>query len=165
MTSQPLVLITDTNIWIDLDHGGLVESIFHLPYRICAADFAKVEIRSIDVTDLEKQGLAFQELEKTLVAELVFLRSHKPTIAIADLAAFLLAREQSAVLVTGDRSLVKFAIDEGVEVHGLLWLMDEMVRLGILQPRSAAVSLTTILDLGARLPAEECTRRIQNWTK
>ena len=92
MTSQPLVLITDTNIWIDLDHGGLLESIFQLPYQICAADFAKVEIRSIDVTALEKQGLAFQELEKTLVAELVLLRRHKPTIAIADLAAFLLAR-------------------------------------------------------------------------
>lgn len=140
MTSQPLVLITDTNIWIDLDHGGLLELIFHLPYQICAADFARVEIRSVDVAVLERQGLIFQELDKELVAELFQLRQRKTTIAIADLAAFLLARVQSAVLVTGDRNLVRLAADEGIKVHGVLWLMDEMVQLEILLPRHAANS-------------------------
>ena len=165
MTSQPLVLITDTNIWIDLDHGGLLEFVFHLPYQICAADFARVEIRSVDVAVLERQGLIFQELDKELVAELFQLRQRKTTIAIADLAAFLLARVQSAVLVTGDRNLVRLAADEGIKVHGLLWLMDEMVQLEILLPRHAADSLAEILNHGARLPAEECSQRIRNWSK
>ncbi len=165
MTSQPLVLITDTNIWIDLDHGELLELIFHLPYQICAADFAKAEIRSIDVAALERQGLIFQELDKTLVAELLSLRQRKTAIAIADLEAFLLVREQGAVLVTGDRNLAKLAADEGVEVHGLLWLMDEMVQIGVLHPRQAAASLLTIIDRGARLPADECDRRIRSWSK
>ena len=165
MTSQPLVLITDTNIWIDLDHGRLLEHIFHLPYQICAADFARVEIRSVDVAVLERQGLIFQELDKELVAELFQLRQRKTTIAIADLAAFLLARVQGAVLVTGDRNLVRLAADEGIKVHGLLWLMDEMVQLEILLPRHAVDSLAEILNHGARLPAEECSQRIRNWSK
>lgn len=165
MTSQPLVLITDTNIWIDLDHGELLELIFHLPYQICAADFAKAEIRSIDVTVLERQGLIFQGLDKTLMAELLSLRQRKTAIAIADLEAFLLAREQGAVLVTGDRNLARLAMDEGLEVHGLLWLMDEMVQIGVLRPLRAAASLSTIIDRGARLPADECDRRIRIWSK
>lgn len=165
MTSQSLVLITDTNIWIDLDHGGLLELIFHLPYQICAADFARVEIRSVDVAVLERQGLIFQELDKELVAELFQLRQRKTTIAIADLAAFLLARVQGAVLVTGDRNLVRLAVDEGIKVHGLLWLMDEMVQLEILLPHHAANALAEILNHGARLPAAECSQRIRNWSK
>ena len=165
MTSQPLVLITDTNVWIDLDHGELLELIFHLPYQICAADFARTEIRSIDVAALERLGLVFQGLDKILVAELLSLRLRKTAIAIADLEAFLLAREQGAVLVTGDRNLARLAVDEGVEVHGLLWLMDEMVQLGILHPHRAATSLLTIIDLGARLPTDEFDRRIRSWSK
>jgi hypothetical protein len=165
MTLLPLVLVTDTNIWIDLDHGGLLELMFQLPYQICTADFARVEIRSVDIAILERYGLIFQELGKELIAELFRLRQHKAAMAIADLAAFLLAREQGAVLVTGDRNLVRFAIDAGVDVHGLLWLMDEMIRLGVLEPGKGADSLKIILEYGARLPAEECIQRIRVWSK
>jgi hypothetical protein len=42
MTSQPLVLITDSNIWIDLDHGGLLELItFSKIYRAGPRGFAE----------------------------------------------------------------------------------------------------------------------------
>ncbi len=30
---SPLVLVTDTNIWIDLDNGGILDDVFRLPYR------------------------------------------------------------------------------------------------------------------------------------
>lgn len=165
MTSQPLVLVTDTNIWIDLDHGGLLELIFRLPYPIWTSDFARSEIRSVDVAILERYGLIFQGIGKELMLELYRLRQSKSTIAVADWEAFLLAREHDAVLVTGDKNLVKFATDTGVKVHGLLWLMDEMIRLGVLEPGKGADSLRIILEYGARLPAEECAQRIHAWSK
>jgi hypothetical protein len=31
--SSPLALVTDTNIWIDLEHGGLLALVFELPYQ------------------------------------------------------------------------------------------------------------------------------------
>ncbi|MEA4910078.1 MAG: hypothetical protein VB089_20825 [Anaerolineaceae bacterium] len=164
MAAYPLVLITDTNIWIDLDYGGLLEFVFQLPYQICAADFAKVEMRDINTALLERRGLHFQGLDGKLVNELYRLRQQKNTIAVADMAAFLLAREQRAILVTGDRTLTKFASLEGIRVHGVLWLMDEMVRCEILPQLQAAVSLDLMIRHGARLPEEECTRRRRHWS-
>jgi hypothetical protein len=39
MASRP-VLVTDTNIWIDLANGGIVAEVFRLPFRFVIPDFA-----------------------------------------------------------------------------------------------------------------------------
>jgi len=163
MTSQPLLLITDTNIWIDLDHGRLLDDVFKLPYRICAPDFAREEIKSVNVNLLIQKGLVFQSLEGDLVAELFSLSRNNRRLAIADLAAYLLAKEHRATLVTGDSRLVKISMQDGIDVHGLLWLMDEIVRLTIISPSRAAEALKEILNQNARLPQIECNIRIRLW--
>jgi hypothetical protein len=43
MTS-PSVLITDTNIWIDLENGGILAEVFGLPYQFLKPDFAIREL-------------------------------------------------------------------------------------------------------------------------
>ncbi|MCE1252836.1 MAG: hypothetical protein LWX83_04715 [Anaerolineae bacterium] len=164
MTLLPLLLITDTNIWIDLDHGGLIDDVFKLPYQICASDFAKIEIKSVNTNLLIQKGLVFQSLEGYLVAELYSLSRSNRGLAIADMAAYLLAREQRSTLVTGDSRLVKISIQNGIDVHGLLWLMDEFVRLTIISPTRAVEALTEILNQNARLPQNECDLRIKTWS-
>ena len=44
MTSQSL-RVTDTNIWIDLENGGILAEVFRLPYRFLTPDFAIPELR------------------------------------------------------------------------------------------------------------------------
>lgn len=165
MTSQQPILITDTNIWIDLGNGDLLGLIFHLPYKICIVDFARNEIHSVDVGFLETQGLIILDLASDQVAVLSQLTQLNRAISPVDFAAFLLAKEMGAVLVSGDRNLVKFATQSNVAAHGLLWLIDELVRLKILPKAQALCSLSTIISRGARLPEEECTKRYQVWSK
>jgi hypothetical protein len=38
--APPLVLVTDTNIWIDLENGGILADVFKLPYQFLIPDFA-----------------------------------------------------------------------------------------------------------------------------
>jgi hypothetical protein len=40
----PSVLVTDTNIWIDLENGGILAEVFHLPYQFLTPDFAIPEL-------------------------------------------------------------------------------------------------------------------------
>ena len=61
-----------------------------------------------------------------------------------------------ASLLTGDRHLRAAAEQEGVPVHGTLWLLDEMVRLAVVSPRLAAQALERMLERGSRLPLDEC---------
>ncbi|MAT40831.1 MAG: nucleotide-binding protein [Anaerolineaceae bacterium] len=163
MADHSLLLITDTNIWIDLNHGMLLDIVFRLPYQICASDFARQEIRSVDVTELEKQGLIFLELEPSSVLELYELRQAKRVIAVADFAAYLLARQRSGILITGDRNLASFSESKNITVHGLLWLLDEMIHYELLGFTEAAHALDKILKMGARLPKLECEKRIRLW--
>lgn len=164
MTSQQPVLITDTNIWIDLGNGDLLRLVFRLPYQICIVDLARKEINSVDAIFLEMQGLIFLDLTKDQVAEVFRLAQRNRAISPVDFAAFLLAKEMNAVLVSGDRNLVRFAYDDNVSVHGLLWLMDEMVKYAILTKEQAVKSLKEIVSRGARLPDEECVRRYHAWS-
>jgi hypothetical protein len=163
MTSQPLLLITDTNIWIDLDHGQLLDDVFKLPYKICTPDFAREEIKSVNVNFLIHKGLVFQSLEGNLVAELFRLSQNNRRLAIADLAAYLLAREHKATLISGDSRLVKISQQDGIDVHGLLWVIDKIVQLNIISPARAAQALQEMLNQNARLPKKECEYRLKVW--
>jgi hypothetical protein len=164
MTSQ-LVLITDTNIWIDLDNGGILVDVFRLPYQFLTPDIAAREFIKPRWQTLQALGLVFQELLADQVIELAQLRLSHRNLSAIDLASFLLAKSLHATLLTGDSRLFELAISNDVSVHGVLWLLDEMVRLWVLVPERAAVALQKMLDMGARLPSDECHKRLLDWSR
>ena len=164
MTSQ-LVLITDTNIWIDLDNGGILVDVFRLPYHFLVPDIATGELIRPRWETLQALGLVLQELTSDQVVELVdLIRSHRNLSAI-DLASFLLSKSLHANLLTGDSRLYALAASNDIPVHGVLWLLDEMVRLRILAHEQAAEALQRMIKMGARLPREESRKRIINWSR
>ena len=83
----------------------------------------------------------------------------------ADLYALLHAKLMDARLITGDRDLRHAAEADGVQVNGLLWLMDELVTSRLVTTRAAAHGLQEILERGACLPADECERRLKGWRR
>lgn len=108
-------------------------------------------------------GLEFIELQPRLVLELSQLLGTYPYLSTIDLASYLLARELNGVLLTGDRHLQQLATQNGVTTHGSIWILDEMILLEILTPKTAGEALRKIIELGARLPAEECKKRLELW--
>jgi predicted nucleic acid-binding protein len=65
--------------------------------------------------------------------------------------------------VTGDNHLKQLAAQNGLTVHGIIWFLDEMVRLEIIAPQTAGEALQKIIAQGARLPIEECNKRLNLW--
>jgi hypothetical protein len=164
MASQS-VLVTDTNIWIDLENGGILSEVFRLPYRFFTSDFAIPELIRPRWETLESLGLEAHELTLEQVVELVQLRQNYRNLSIVDLAAVLLTKMLDATLLTGDWRLVQLASDQGLSVHDVLWLLDEMVQFQALTPGQAAAALRQMLDQGARLPAEDCSNRFLSWSE
>ena len=163
MDQQPSLLVTDTNIWIDLDNGGILIKVFRLPYRFISPDIATRELIRPGWQSLRKLGLEFIELEPRLVLELSQLLGTYPYLSSIDLASYLLARELNGVLLSGDRHLQQLATQNGVNTHGSIWILDEMIRLEILNPKTAGEALRRIIEQRARLPAEECKKRLELW--
>ena len=162
MTSQS-VLITDTNIWIDLDNGGVLPDVFKLPYHFWVPDLAIPELIHPNWQTLQASGVMAQELGSELIQELFVLRSTYGPLSVTDLAAYLIARKLGVTLLTGDGHLFKLATEAGITVHGILWLLDEMVRFHTLSPEQASYALELIINGGARLPKEECEKRFKLW--
>ena len=67
--------------------------------------------------------------------------------------------------MTGDSRLYELANKNRLPVHGVLWLLDEMVRLRVLVPVQVAGALRKMLEAGARVPQDECRKRLVELVK
>lgn len=88
-----------------------------------------------------------------------------PRPSRADLFALACAGETDCVLLSGDKALRSAALEEGVVVHGTLWLLDECVRLGVLSNIEAGESLKRMIAAKSRFPEGEVRKRLSKWRK
>jgi predicted nucleic acid-binding protein len=163
MKDSPLPCIVDANILIDLHVGGLLEELFRLPFRLAAPDVIIAELDEPDGEMLVGYGLESVELTGDQVLEVAALRARYRSVSANDLFALVLAQVQKATLLTGDRHLTGVADQAGVATHGTLWVLDEIVRLGIVARGEAAQALAQMLERGRRLPQTECQQRLRQW--
>ncbi len=156
-------LIVDTNIFIDLQRGGIIRQFFALPYEFVSPDVIIAELGEPDGTELEGLGLVRAEFSSEQVLEVEFLWDHNQQIAANDIFALVLASHNGLPLLTGDHSLRILAGKHSVIVHGLLWVLDEIVKHNILTKGQAAKALRQLLENGGRLPPAECAQRFRIW--
>lgn len=159
------MLVMDANIWIDLDNGGLLDAAFDLPYNLATPDVVVDQELGDELGEgVCKRGVHVLATDENQQREWEELRSRYERPGDTDLYALLHARLMGTRLVTGDRHLREAAATEGVDVSGVLWLLDEMVARDVVDGHDAACGLQAMLDRGARLPDGECERRLLQWT-
>jgi hypothetical protein len=122
------LLVTDTNVWIDLDNGTVLADVFQLPYKFVIPDFAISEFQRPQWKDLQHLGLISHALDPEMVLHIYELKQIHHAISLIDLSAFLLAITLPGTLITGDGHLYKLAREYNLTVHGVLWILDELVR-------------------------------------
>lgn len=159
------ICVTDTNFWIDLDTADLLGPAFRLPCEWQAPDVIIAELKKPEGADLVRRGLRVCELDGRQVAEVVELAATYSRPSRIDLFALVLARAQEALLLTGDRHLRQAAEQQGVRVHGTLWLLDEMVESSVIPPGEAAEALLLMKEGRRRLPVDEVDRRLARWRR
>jgi hypothetical protein len=91
------------------------------------------------------------------------LHETKVQLSVLDCSVWHYSKTNNYSLVTGDGPLRKTASADGVDVKGILFILDELVRNELLQPNIAADKLEHLLVIGSRLPKNECNKRIEEW--
>jgi len=104
------LLVTDTNIWIDLKNGDVLEKVFSLRYNFILSVFASQEFHEDLWTLLLNLGARAEELDTFQIIEVNNLRQNIHSVSIYDLTALVLARDLSAVLLTGDDPLRRWIL-------------------------------------------------------
>lgn len=155
--------ISDTNIWIDFRNADLLAELFQLPLTLCSTDFVMNELTDLPQDSLVEQGLQVETLNEGAVAQLFTLMGAHRNSSLADVSCYYLAQQTGHPLLTGDGKLRKQATKDGIQVFGVLWLLDQLVDHTIVAPVRAAEALRAMLEHGARLPQAECHQRLQQW--
>ncbi len=134
------VVINDSSCLIDLWKVRLLQDMLQLPYRFAVA----LPVQRAELLDITRQewatlvqlGLEVIDLIGSQVAEAIAVRGQHPRLSAADCFSLVLARSfPNAILLTGDAQLRSISEDlYNLEVHGVLWVTDELSRLKLLPP-------------------------------
>lgn len=165
------IIISDTNVLIDLSDVELLESCKLLDISFQTVDFVINEItdntQSQAVQRLVSSG--FLKINSFTDTDMLDLFNYFSNIgdfsnlSITDCAVLLFAKAIGGRLLTGDKALKNKAIQEGVDVSGILYLTDMMVDNKVIDKRKMANCLEKLLSINSRLPKSLIIERIESY--
>lgn len=161
------LLISDANIIIDMNTGGLLRLMFRFDATFAVPDVLFEEELRADHPELLRLGLKRLELsEGTVVYAARLVEKYRGLGAsIIDLLALALARQEECPLLTGDGRLRTAGQTEGIDVHGTLWLIEQMVRARTITVRQAEAGYARMREAGRRLPWDEVDQQLRGFRK
>lgn len=158
------LLISDANIVIDMNTGGLLRPMFRLDATFAIPNILFEEELRADHPELLPMGLKLLELREDAVAyaDKLVQKYQKTGASINDLIALALAWQEKCPLLTGDGRLRAVGRTEGIDVHGTLWLIEQMVEARIIVVRQVEAAYERMREARRRLPWEEVEQQLRN---
>ena len=160
------ILVLDASILIDLSEGDLIDTIFRLDDNIIISHLQVEETKDVTGINYEvlvKLGLKIIEHDGEEVKEVIQLATRFGERHINDLFAYNTAKRRRGILLTGDSGLRKIAVENGVDCHGLLWLIELLVKRDILTYDMGCKSLKAIERAGSFLPKTQVDSLLKKW--
>jgi rRNA-processing protein FCF1 len=162
------VVINDANILIDLVELDLLETFSQLDFELYITDFVVNEINNYQKKAIQKlntnQQLAI--LETTEVSDYQAIQQLLDTnngLSFEDCSVWHYSQKLKGILLTGDGKLRKQALKSGLEVRGIIYIFDELVKAQLLSYLDAANKMESLVQLNNRLPKKEIEKRIKAW--
>lgn len=156
-----LAYISDANILIDVEVGGLIAPMFSLGYQFVVPDVLYWEELAEHHAHWLDMGLQIQSLSAQGVARVQTLGQKHKRPSRNDLFALALAEQAQCPLLTGDAALRSAAEAEHIEVKGSVWLVAEMLRKQCINLTVARAAFERMRDEGRRLPWDVVGRLLQ----
>jgi rRNA-processing protein FCF1 len=161
------LVVTDTNVFIDVHDCQLLEELFALSFEIHTTEFVLFELNTPQLAALnpfiEKGQLKvkkFDEFEMRAILELVVARKGVQK-RIADRSVLYLADHLRAILLGGDGDLRKEAEARKIEVHGSIWLFEQMHLQEVQTKSETVLNLKRLTKVNPRIPADLAHQAIQ----
>lgn len=164
------IIVNDANVLIDLIELHFLQFFFQLEYEFHTTSLILDELLEEQIEALSpyinSNCLIIDDIETTDLHEILKIRDTKSSLSEQDCSAFYQAQKFEAALITSDNTLRRFAKENDIEVHGHLWVFDNLVSKGIISGSIAILKLEELCNninpkLG--LPKNECQKRKDLW--
>lgn len=164
------IVVSDSSCLIDLRKVSLLDALLRLPCEFLIPD-TLFDDELLKFTPTQKRGLVRAGLqvielpgERVLRAQAVIRQA--PRLSVHDGFAFALAESHpGCILLTGDGELRSLASRHNMEVHGVLWVIDEIHRNQIEKAKQLLTALRALsVDPTVRLPRREVAASIKRFS-
>lgn len=161
------IIVSDSSGLIDLKKGALLAAFLELPFEFVIPDVPlENELLSLSRQDgdLLRTKMEVATLDGAGVLRVEAVLARTPALSTFDGFALVVAEDRSpdAILLTGDRRLRTLAQESEIEVHGVLWIVEQ---LAIHEKASARSLIDALLawrdDPTVRLPHAELAKLLQ----
>lgn len=157
------IVVSDTNIFIDLFDVGMLEKFCKLPCAIHTTDLVAAEISSKGLKEAMEHLFAEGAITKksftpTEIEAINSLR--RRNLSFTDCSVLYYAKTCGLELLTGDGRLRKTAEEMGVEVMGVIGVMDELLSTGLIERNAYVASLKRLLEINPRIPKKPVFERL-----
>lgn len=165
------IIVSDSSCLIDLRKVSLLEAFLRLPYEVLIPN-TLFEDELLKFTAAQKRmllrgGLQVVDLPGERVTRAVEVIKVARSLSVNDAFAFVLAESHpDCILLTGDGSLRALAEEHEMDVHGVLWVIDELHDREIETARTLYRALRTMRDdPTVRLPGRALQTAIRRYGK
>jgi predicted nucleic acid-binding protein len=155
------IVVSDSSCLIDLRKVSLLDTFLRLPYEVQIPN-TLFEEELLKFTPAQKKALIHSGLKVMDLPGERVLRAQEvlrgiPQLSVHDGFAFALAESHpGCVLLTGDSRLRTLATEHAMEVHGVLWVVDEIFRNRLTSAATLLAALRSFsTDPTVRLPLRE----------
>ena len=163
-----VIVVSDTNVFIDLISVGLQEQFFLLPMEVHTTDMVVFEVRregqSKIMTDLIDKGcLKVKAYTQEKMLPFFQAEHRRYNLSPADYSVLTYSKNNGYILLTGDKKLRKVALSENVEVHGSIYVIAQMVEHHIISELQGVKKLEMLRSNNQRLPKAQLDVLIKKW--
>ena len=160
------MVVNDASVLIDLLDMDLFTSYLELNWEMITSDLIVEELigdaRFIRVRALLGESkLKIEVLDSLALPFVAAMSNDHPALSLEDCSVWFLAKQKNAVLLTTDQRLRRQAKSDGVEVHGSLFVVQALLKHGIINQVMARQALRKLADTNPRAPLSEIDRLLR----
>lgn len=155
--------INDANILMDIVKLDLTASFLALEFELYTTDFVFAEMEPEQQEQLLSDTLIKIGANQEEMNAIFELSEQHTGLSYEDCSTWYFAQKMDGILVTGDGKLRTKARASGVEVRGMIYIIEQIKDQGLLPIADCIEKLSLLKELNDRLPINEIENRIQTW--
>jgi predicted nucleic acid-binding protein len=159
------LIITDTNVLFDLLKIGALPEFFSLDFEIGTTVFVIEEIKPAEQKEMvdafiRARKLTVYHFSEKEIEEVINFKTGSDLKRLTDKSVIWKCNQLSCPMLTGDRRMREIGEELGIEVHGSIWVIDELYRCDLITSKKAKMLWAQLMITNSRLPKSEIEKRI-----
>lgn len=160
------IIITDTNVITDLDTANILEDFIKLD-NVYISDMVKsneINTSTGNINLIKKmKEIKANQLQ---VSEIINIQKVEKKLSIYDIINFILARDNNAIIATGDRRLKNYSESHNVQVIRTLKIIELMENNNYISKNKAIQALQLLKQNNStRIPEDDINKLISKIQK